>query len=196
MAASMSKPPQRMASDATTPPSEMTAVSEVPPPDVDHHVADGLVDGEPGADGRGHRLLDQVRSRGAGSVGRLLHRPTLDDGDGRRHADERPRGRLRRDTPQRWSSNRIIRSVMSKSVIAPCRKRPDGHDVARGAADHLPGVLAHGEDLVGPGVEGDHRGLVEDDALAPRVDEGVGGAEVDGEIPSHVAPLARRPCYG
>ena len=32
MAASMSKPPQRMARDDTTPPSEMTAVSEVPPP--------------------------------------------------------------------------------------------------------------------------------------------------------------------
>ena len=76
----------------------------------------------------------------------------------------------------------------------PLAQRPDGHDVAGRAADHLPGVLAHGQDVLGPCVEGDHRRLVEHDALAPRVDEGVGGAEVDGEIPSHVAPLARRPC--
>ena len=32
MAASRSKPPQRMARMATTPPSEITAISEVPPP--------------------------------------------------------------------------------------------------------------------------------------------------------------------
>ena len=32
MAVSMSKPPHRMACDATSPPSEITAVSDVPPP--------------------------------------------------------------------------------------------------------------------------------------------------------------------
>jgi hypothetical protein len=31
------------------------------------------------------------------------------------------RGRLKRDTPARWSSNRIMRCVISKSVMAPCR---------------------------------------------------------------------------
>ena len=32
------------------------------------------------------------------------------------------RGRLNRDTPARWSSSRIMRSVMSKSVMAPWRR--------------------------------------------------------------------------
>ena len=37
---------------------------------------------------------------------------------------------------------------------------------------------------LGLAVEGDDRGLVEDDAPALGVDEGVGGAEVDGEVAS------------
>ena len=31
------------------------------------------------------------------------------------------RGRLNRETPARWSSSRIMRCVMSKSVMAPSR---------------------------------------------------------------------------
>ena len=37
-------------------------------PDVDHHVADGLVDGQAGADGRRHGLLDQLGVGGAGAA--------------------------------------------------------------------------------------------------------------------------------
>ena len=45
---------------------------------------------------------------------------------------------------------------------------------------------------MGAGVQRDDGGLVEDDALAARVDERVGGAEVDGEVASSgVAPLDR-----
>ena len=56
--------------------------------DVDDHVAGGLVDGQPGADGRGHGLLDDVGGlAGAGVLGRLLHRPLLHAGDARGHAD-------------------------------------------------------------------------------------------------------------
>ena len=58
----------------------------------------------------------------------------------------------------------------------------DGHDVAGGAAQHLLGVLAHRLDLSRDLVDGHDGRLGDDDALALRVDEGVGGTEVDGEV--------------
>ena len=60
--------------------------------------------------------------------------------------------------------------------------RLDGDDVARGAAEHLLGFLADGLDLVGRLVDGDDGGLVDDDALAVREDEGIGRAQVDGQV--------------
>ena len=52
--------------------------------DVDDHVAGGLVDGQPGADRGGHRLLDDVDPAGAGLVAGLLDRALLDRGDAAR----------------------------------------------------------------------------------------------------------------
>jgi hypothetical protein len=60
--------------------------------------------------------------------------------------------------------------------------RLDGDDVARRAAEHLLGLLAHGLDFVGLGVDRDDGGLVDDDALAVGVDQRVGRAQVDGEV--------------
>jgi hypothetical protein len=61
-------------------------------------------------------------------------------------------------------------------------QRSDCHDVARRSADHLPRLVAHGEDVLRAAVEGDDRRLVENDALPPRVHEGVGGTQIDGEV--------------
>ena len=77
MAASMSKPPQRMASRRHHAAERDDGRLGRAAADVDHHVADGLVDGEPGADGGRHGLLDEVGGRRAGPMGRLLHRPAL-----------------------------------------------------------------------------------------------------------------------
>ena len=60
----------------------------------------------------------------------------------------------------------------------------DGLDVAGGSAQHLLGVLAHGQHLflaldVG---DGDHRRLVEDNVLALYINQRVGGTEIDRHI--------------
>ena len=83
--------PTRTAWRATTPPREMSADSEVPPPMSTTMLADRLVDGQSGADGRGHRLLDELALGGAGPAGGLGDGAALDVGDGRRHADDDPR---------------------------------------------------------------------------------------------------------
>ena len=120
IAASMSKLPTRTASSATMPPSEMTRGLAGATTDVDDHVADRLVDRQPGADRRGHRLLDELRFGRTGTARRLGHGTLFDFGDGRRHADHDTRAVEPRH-PTRWSSSRIIFSVTSKSVMAPPR---------------------------------------------------------------------------
>ncbi len=72
-------------------------------------------------------------------------------------------------------------------------QRANGDDVAGSPTDHLPRLVAHRQHLVGAAVEGDDRGLVEDDPAVPLVDQGVGGAQVDGEVARHLCgPLPPR----
>jgi hypothetical protein len=61
-------------------------------------------------------------------------------------------------------------------------QRPDCRDRARGAAQHPLRLDPDGMHLPGPLVDRDHRGLGEDDAPAPDVDERVRRAEVDGDL--------------
>ena len=165
--------------------------------DVDDHVAGGLVHGEPGADRGGHRLLDDVDPAGAGLVAGLLDGALLDGGDAARHADDHPglgevaaAVHLLDEEPQHL----LGRLEVGDDAVL---ERPDRGDVVGGAPDHPLGLVADGEDLAGGGVERDDAGLVEQHALAADVDEGVGGAEVHGHVPTdeavrHVVPPWRK----
>jgi hypothetical protein len=64
----------------------------------------------------------------------------------------------------------------------PVLERAHGLDVGRGAADHALGFVADGQDRAGERVDRDHRWLVQDDAVAPNVDERVRGPEVDSHV--------------
>ena len=61
-------------------------------------------------------------------------------------------------------------------------ERPDGADRAGRAAQHALGLAAHGVNFAGAVVDSDDRRLGEHDAAAADVDEGVGGAQVDGDV--------------
>ena len=61
-------------------------------------------------------------------------------------------------------------------------ERADGHDVARGATDHLLGLGPHRQDATRILIDGDDGRLVENDPAAANIDEGVGRAEIDGHI--------------
>ena len=72
-------------------------------------------------------------------------------------------------------------------------QRPDGGDVARGAAEHQLGLLAHRQHLLAAADigDGDHRRLVQHDAPTLHVDQRVRGAEVDGHVGREEAEQAR-----
>ena len=66
----------------------------------------------------------------------------------------------------------------------PVAHGTDGHDIARGAAEHLLGLGAHGQHAVLGPVQTNrhHRGLAQDDPLSLDINQGVGRAQVDGQI--------------
>jgi len=70
-------------------------------------------------------------------------------------------------------------------------ERADGGDVARRAPEHVLGLGADGLDLLAAArrflADGHHGGLVEHDALAADVDQGVGSAEVDRKVVRKIA---------
>jgi hypothetical protein len=66
----------------------------------------------------------------------------------------------------------------------PVLQGADRLDVTGRPADHPLRLGTHREDLLGLGVQGDHRRLVEDHATAPDVHERVGRPKVNG----HIAP--------
>ena len=120
MAASKSNPPQRIARTATTPPSEMTAISAVPPPTSTTMFPTGSWMASPApmaaAIGCSMRKVAEAPARRAASF--TARRSTAVMADGTQMST---RGRLIRPTPTRRSSTRSIRSVISKSVMAPWR---------------------------------------------------------------------------
>src|SRR3954452_16535842 len=64
-------------------------------------------------------------------------------------------------------------------------ERTNGLDVRRCPPDHALGFGANGEQTPVPGVDGDDGWLVEHDATATHVHDGVRRAEVDGHVTTH-----------
>src|SRR5207249_11095928 len=160
-------------------------------PDVDHHVAGRLGDGQPGADRGRHRLFDEVDLARTSGLGRLAHRPLLHLGDAERHADDdaRPDERLPVvDLLDEVAEHRLVDLEVGDDAVF---ERPDGDDVAGRAAEHFLRLGADGQHLAAALrllLHRHHRGLVADDALPLHVDEGVRRAEVDGEVVGEHAP--------
>src|SRR3954449_7304055 len=159
--------------------------------DVDDHVAGRLVHGQPGADRGGHRLLDDVDLARTGLVAGVLDRALLDARDAGRDADDDPR--LREVPAAVHLLDEVAQHPLGRLEVGDdaVLQRADGHDVARRTADHPLRLGADGEDPRGVGVDRDDARLVEHDALAADVDEGVGGAEVHGHVSTEEREIVR-----
>ena len=186
IAASRSNPPSVTERPLTTPPIETTAISDRPPPMSTTRLPDRLVDRQAGADRGRERLLDQGHARRrpanrtASSIARFSTSELI---DGHRDQHARLAGTAWRPPASDHDLEHPLRDVELGHRAGA--QRPDRDDAAGVAADQLPGLVAHREDLAGAAVHRHHRRLVEDDAVALPVHERVRGAEVDREVAAH-----------
>ncbi len=149
--------------------------------DIDHHVADRLVDRHVGTDRSDQRLFDQTSIGGTCTLRCFRDGSTLDGGDRRRDTDDHARSidSTHTDALQQQSDHALRHLEVGDGALS---QRPHRNDVTRRAADHLPRVVAHREHFTGSTVERDDRGLVQDDALTSCIHQCVGGTEIDREV--------------
>src|SRR6266571_769794 len=152
---------------------------------IDDHVAGGLGDGKTSADRRGHRLLDQVNLTCSGRFRRLLDRTLLHLGDPGRHADHDPRpdqGLAVMDLVDEVAEHLLGDVEIGDHAIL---HRPDGGNIAGGAAEHFLGLHPDGKDLMLAVVhfmDRHHGRLADHDPLPLQVDQGIGCPKVNGEV--------------
>ena len=159
--------------------------------DVHHHRAGRLFDRQAGADGGGHRLLNQIDNRRAGINRRVADGVTLHLGRAAGHADND--ARRRRPFAAVYLADKGAEHFLGNVQIGnhTVFHRADGLDAARGAAEHFFRFRAHrqrdflaGIDI---GLHRHHRRFVQHNAFAFDVNQGIGGSQVDGQVVGKVA---------
>ena len=157
--------------------------------DVDHHARSGVVDRQVGADSGCHRLLDDIDPPCARPRRGILERTPFDARHLTRHADDHPRT----DQPRGPDLvDEVAQHPLSHVGIGddPVLQRADRVDVSGRAAEHLSGRSTRGNQAAGAGLDGDDGRLIEHDPVAAFVDQGVGGAQVNGEVSPENRPSA------
>src|SRR5690606_22149523 len=155
--------------------------------DVQHHGAARLVHRHVGADRGRHRFLDQVHLAGAGADGGFLDGAALDLGRAAGHADQYPRAGLE-EARLVHLLDEVLQHLLGDGEVGDdaVLQRPDGLDVAGRTAKHGLGFGADRSDALRAAItvlpDGNNRGLVEDDSLAPAVNQRVGGTEINGKV--------------
>ena len=149
--------------------------------DIHHHMAVGLGDIHPRADGGGQGLLDEVHPPGAGLDARVNDGALLHLGDAGGHADNHPGlehphgGHLADELPQHPFGHIVV----GDNALP---QGTDGHNVAGGLAQHLLGLCAHLEQLAGVLVQRHHRRLPQHNTLVLDIDQHAGGAQINADI--------------
>ena len=152
--------------------------------DVHDHAPERVGDGQGGADGRGHRLFDQIRLARAGAERGVVYRALLHLGHAAGDADDHAWPRYPQDHAAVHLVDEVVQHLLGDIEVRddPVAQRPDGDDVARRPAHHLLGLRADGQHPLGSAVNGDHRRLVDHDAAVAHVNQGVGSPQVDADV--------------
>src|SRR5690606_20865242 len=163
--------------------------------DVDHHRAARLGHRHAGADRRGHGFLDQRHVARPGLHRRVADGALLHLGGAGRHADQHARAGAQEAALVHLADEMLehflgIGEIGDDAVL----HLPVGGEVAGGAAEHHLGFAAHRRHplLAAAAVlaHGYDRWLVEHDALPAHEYEGIGRAQVDGQVVGkHAAEL-------
>ena len=141
----------------------------------------GLGDIDARADGGGHRLLDEVDPAGPSLDARVDDGPLLHLGNAGGNADNNAG---LKEAESSDLTDKLLEHPLSHIVIRDnaLPQGTDGNDVARSTAQHLLGVGAHLQELAGILVDGYHRRLPQNHALALDVDQNGRGAQIDTNI--------------
>ena len=193
MASSSSSPPMRMRGAGDDAPQRDDGHLRRAAADVDHHVAGGLVDGEPGADRRRHRLFDDVGAARPRRDRRFLDRALLHPGDPGGHADDH--ARLGEEAALVHLLDEVPEHLLGDVEVGDhaVLQRTHRLDVGGCAADHALGLGAHGKDGSGKGVDRDDARLVQHDTATTHVHQRVRGPEVDGHVATKEPQYPFRP---
>src|SRR6266478_2203718 len=171
MSLSISSPPMRIEREITMPPSDVTATSVVPPPMSTIIEPVGSFTGRPAPI--------------AAAIGSSTRRAHLDLGDAGRDADDHARTRIEERTLAVHLADEVVEHLLGDVEVADdaVLERTDGDDARRRAPDHPLRLGADREHRAGPLILRDDRRLGDDDPAPAHVHEGVGGAEVDADVP-------------
>ena len=152
--------------------------------DVDDHGAGGLLDGQVGADSGSHGLLDQVGLASTGLDRGLKDSTLLDRRDTGGNADDNARTRGPRIALLGSLVDKVAKHGFGNIEVGDdaVLQGTNGHDVAGRTAEHALCLDTDRQDALVVLVDGDNRGLANDDALAAHGDKRICGAEVDGKI--------------
>jgi hypothetical protein len=144
--------------------------------DIHNHVAAGLGDGQARANGGDHRLLNQEHFTRLGAISGILNCPLFHLRDLGRYADHD--ARMHQHFAVVCLLDEVVQHLFCDFEVGDDAvfHRLDGHDIARRTAEHLLGLFADRFHLAGVFVDRDDGGLVNDDALATRIHQGVRGA--------------------
>ncbi len=131
----------------------------------------------------GHGFLDEEDLLCAGLFGRILHRPLLHLGDAGGDADDHHQAGAEEAVVGLQHLDEAADHALGRLEIGdhPVLERPDGAQVLVGLAVHLHGLLAHGNDRARAAVDR-HDGRFVHHHLIVVDDQGVGGAEIDGDL--------------
>src|SRR5262249_39777328 len=150
--------------------------------DVHDHVAGGRVNGEAHADRSGNGLGNQHDLARPGPLGGIDHRALFHLGDARGHADDD--ARPHQELVVLDTADELAQQVLGDLEVRDDAVLERAHrvDLVGRAAQHLLRLGADGEHAAVPFVDGDHGGLVQDDAAAFHENQGVGGSKIDRNV--------------
>ena len=151
-------------------------------PHIHHQAAFGLPDRDSGSQGCRQRGFQQVSFPGSRFHGCIQHRPALHAVYPAGHRKHQP-GPEQRPFPQSLTE-KSPEHLPGQVEIGddPVLEGPDHLDSLRGPAQHLPGLLAQGQDFLPAPVQGHGGGFIQYDSLVPEADPGMVRTQVHSQI--------------
>src|ERR1700684_1234446 len=153
-----------------------------PATDIDHHVSGRLFDRQSRANGRGHRVFDQINFAGSCAISGVLHRSLFYGSDFAGNTDDD--SWVHQDSAVMSFLNKIREHLFGNLEVGDHTvfHGLDGHDVSGGSSQHFPRFTPDGDNFSTIFIDGDDGRLVYDNPLSACKDQRIGSTEIDGQV--------------